>query len=376
MNKSLSIIFIFSFLVLEFTALFAQSVLIKNTTTRNYVDKIVELSWKELVHNYSISDSSQFIFVNQFGLEIPIQFEYFENGSINKVLALVSIPSKKSIRLKIINGRRKTYAPLVFARYVPERKDDFAWENNKVAFRMYGKSLQSTNENAHGIDVWAKRTRNLIIDNWYKNGDYHTDHGEGLDFYSVGTTLGAGNIAPYIADTVFYPGNYAHWKILEHGPLRLRFKLTYDSFSYKGVAVMLEKEIQLSAGDQFNKVTVSLNASDPVKVPMAVGIVRRKEGGYFNFDKHHNIATYWEPASIVNGSIGVGVIFSDNVDLKTTQSQQLFICSMYSLQQLVYYTGATWDKQGDFTTATTWKRFTRNFAKETRGKTGFKIRYQ
>lgn len=351
-------------------------IILKNHSTQDIKGQVIELSWKKLTHYYKLIDTTLFALEDKSGQEIPIQFESLPDGSIDKVLVFVSVPAKSNTILKVVKRTRKNYPSLVYGRYVPERKDDFAWENDRIAFRMYGKALQFTNENAHGIDVWAKRTNQLVINDWYKKNDYHKDHGEGLDFYSVGLTMGAGNIAPYIADTVFYPGNYTHWKILEHGPLRLRFTLTYDSFSYKGVAVMLEKEIQLSAGDQFNKVTVSLNASDPVKVPMAVGIVRRKEGGYFNFDKHHKIATYWEPASIVNGSIGVGVIFSDNVELKTTQSQQLFICSMHSLQQLVYYTGATWDKQGDFTTATTWKRVTRNFAKETRGKTSIKIRYQ
>ena len=28
--------------------------------------------------------------------------------------------------------------------YVPERKDDFAWENDKIAFRAYGKALRKT----------------------------------------------------------------------------------------------------------------------------------------------------------------------------------------------------------------------------------------
>jgi hypothetical protein len=314
--------------------------------------------------------------VNEIGKEVPIQFEYFEDGSIKKILTFVSIPAKGITRLKIIRQKRSAYSPLVFARYVPERKDDFAWENNKIAFRMYGKALQSTNENAHGIDVWAKRTDKLIINDWYKKSDYHTDYGEGLDFYSVGPTLGAGNIAPYLTDTVFYPGNYSAWKIVSQGPLRLRFKLTYDSFNYKGATVMLEKEIQLSAGDNFNKVTVSLYASEPLRVPMAVGIVRRKEGGDFSFDKQRKLATYWEPANIVNGSIGVGVIFTTGVQFKSMQTQYLFISNMNSLQKLIYYTGAAWDKQGDCKTVLSWKKLTRRFAKEIQGGVDLKIRYQ
>lgn len=39
----------------------------------------------------------------------------------------------------------------VYGRFVPERYDDFAWENDKIAFRMYGKSLEKVpNQNAWG----------------------------------------------------------------------------------------------------------------------------------------------------------------------------------------------------------------------------------
>jgi hypothetical protein len=47
------------------------------------------------------------------------------------------------------------------------------------------------------MDFWAKKTESLIIDKWYKDdlagvASYHEDHGEGLDFYKVGRTLGLG----------------------------------------------------------------------------------------------------------------------------------------------------------------------------------------
>ena len=41
----------------------------------------------------------------------------------------------------------------VFGRHVPERKDDFAWENDRIAFRMYGPALEADGEISSGIDV-------------------------------------------------------------------------------------------------------------------------------------------------------------------------------------------------------------------------------
>ena len=73
-----------------------------------------------------------------------------------------------------------------FCRFVPERMDDFAWESDRIAHRMYGPAL-ITGEGtiSSGVDVWVKSTRNMIINKWYKSGEYHADHGEGLDGYSV-----------------------------------------------------------------------------------------------------------------------------------------------------------------------------------------------
>ena len=60
-------------------------------------------------------------------------------------------------------------AARTFARYVPERIDDFAWENDKIAFRAYGPKARKGAENS-GIDCWLKRVEYPIIDKWYGKG--------------------------------------------------------------------------------------------------------------------------------------------------------------------------------------------------------------
>ena len=46
-----------------------------------------------------------------------------------------------------------------YGTFMPQRKDDFAWENDRIAFRVYGPSLERTGEISSGIDVWCKRVR-------------------------------------------------------------------------------------------------------------------------------------------------------------------------------------------------------------------------
>ena len=78
----------------------------------------------------------------------------------------------------------------VFA-YHQQKRDDIAWENRKVAFRTYGMGLQEIEEDfsSSGIDVWMKRVPELVITDWYADGHYHTDTGEGADFFSEAPSL-------------------------------------------------------------------------------------------------------------------------------------------------------------------------------------------
>lgn len=84
------------------------------------------------------------------------------------------------------SGIAQTNAPRTFARFVPERSDDFAWENDLIAFRAYGPALREGKENS-GIDCWLKRVNYPIINKWYVQSEqgksYHKDHGEGCDNY-------------------------------------------------------------------------------------------------------------------------------------------------------------------------------------------------
>ncbi len=66
--------------------------------------------------------------------------------------------------------------PLVFGRAIPERKDDFAWENKVVAYRIYGPALEATGEISSGIDVWSKRIPNFVVDSFYKQDHERCGH--------------------------------------------------------------------------------------------------------------------------------------------------------------------------------------------------------
>src|SRR5579884_2686345 len=82
-----------------------------------------------------------------------------------------------------------------YGRFVREREDDFAWENDRIAHRMYGKTLETWPQEpltSSAVDVWVKRVPRLVVNDWYMVDDYHRDHGEGGDFYNAGNSRGCG----------------------------------------------------------------------------------------------------------------------------------------------------------------------------------------
>ena len=114
------------------------------------------------------------------------------------LLLLVHLPAHGKLRVRLrVAPDAPALQTLVFGREAPERKDDFAWENQQVAYRIYGPALQATGEITSGIDVWSKRIPNFVIDSFYKRDaegarthnpalSYHIDNGQGLDSYLVG----------------------------------------------------------------------------------------------------------------------------------------------------------------------------------------------
>jgi len=118
----------------------------------------------------------------------------------------------------------------------PHANDDFAWESDRIGYRVYGPALRQETV-SNGIDVWLKRVRYPIIEKWYQPGaDYHADHGEGADLFKVGPTLGCGATAVCKDGKIHRGENFAKWRVLADGPVRTLFELEYDARPIDGGA--------------------------------------------------------------------------------------------------------------------------------------------
>ena len=168
-----------------------------------------------------------------------------------------SVPGGKKARYTVKTGTPEVFETRAYSRHVPERFDDFAWENDLIAGRIYGPALNTPR--TLGSDIWVKCTPRLVIDEWFAKDDYHHNHGEGMDCYKVANTLGGGALAPVWGKKVVIGDN---WQTLEHvcdGPVMSRTTLTY-SFPVGEMEASLKREFTVEAGSRFVKNVMTYDA--------------------------------------------------------------------------------------------------------------------
>lgn len=348
----------------------AQTITIENKSGNSYQGKVIAISWAKVKEAFSAADTANLKITDvATKAELVYQFEFLGEKEVQNLLIQVNLKPNGTLKLLLQKGKHAPFVTKTYGRFVPERKEDFAWENDKIAFRMYGKELEKTpKENAYGVDVWVKRTDRMIINERYRRGEYHVDHGDGMDYYHVGLTLGAGGIMPYLNDSIWYSKNYTSYKVLDNGPLRTTFQLGYDAWDVAGKQVTATKTISLDAGSQLNKVSVEYKYAEGENLPVVVGIIKRPEAGAVLLHEKAGILGYWEPEHGKDGTTGVGCIIPEAVTKMEIKRNQILAYSISKKDApFVYYAGAAWDRAGVITTETQWFDYLAQFRKNLSG---------
>ena len=248
-----------------------------------------------------------------------------------------------------------------FARHVPERFDDVAWENDRIAYRVYGPALEDHEKTGSGIDVWAKSTKALVIDRWYKSTSYHKDHGEGLDFYLVGQGRGCGGLGVWNGKALDVSRVWESHKILESGPDRASIELTYAPWTSGDRKAWETRRITLEAGSNLNRLESTIGSDRPDPLVVGIGISRRA-GDAAVLDRKRGLLSCWGSTQGPNGGIACGVLVDPPsvVDMVETPGDRLVLVKATPGKPFVYYAGAGWSKSG-FPNVEVWERYLREY---------------
>jgi hypothetical protein len=270
--------------------------------------------------------------------------------------------------------RTETVAPpfpvRAFARYVPERLDDFAWENDKIGHRTYGPALAAPADGSgkevlvtSGLDIWCKRVSYPIVDRWYNKGHdhYHHDEGEGMDMYNVGPSRGCGGTGVWDGRTLHVGGNYRTWRILANGPIRAVFELTYDTWMAGGVMVSETKRFTVDAGHNLDRIDSTFAITGAREVTIGIGLNKTPaDKGQeprietIPVEADGSLAQWIEQKT--NGSLGTALIVppADFIGFAEDDRNRLVLARAQAGRPLTYYAGAGWSKAGEFTTRQAW----------------------
>ena len=210
-----------------------------------------------------------------------------DDGTFDELIFQADFAPRETRRFTLSVGERRIARKdeyRAYGRFNRERRDDFAWENDRVAHRMYGAALETWKQEpltSSGLDVWVKRTPRLVINDWYMVDDYHRDTGEGADLYSVGRTRGCGGSGLWVDGKLYSAANFRNSRVLANGPLRVMFELMYEPFDAAGSKVTEMKRITLDAGHHLNRVEI-VSEGGPPNAALAAGI--RKNPGSLRAD--------------------------------------------------------------------------------------------
>jgi len=264
-------------------------------------------------------------------------------------------------------GFAETAEPRTFCRFVPERKDDFAWENDKIAFRAYGPALREGAEDS-GIDCWLKRVEYPIINKWYREAQegksYHVDHGEGSDPYHVGSSRGCGGLGLWMDGKLVTSDTFTDWEIIQCEPEKSVFVLHYE-YKVGGDIYNEQKQISIELGERLFDViaTFTKNGQPAAGLPIAVGLTTHEGKAEASSNVSEGWMACWEV--IEGGGLGTGVVMDPAAitEYKLIDSQgkdqghALLITKTDAAGQVKYRAGYGWEKAGDITTVAEWKEY-------------------
>jgi hypothetical protein len=301
------------------------------------------------------------------------------DGKSDVLLFQPSIKANETVKYSIVISDKKTDSVInyCYSRFVPERTDDYTWENNRVGFRTFGPVAQKMVEDgvkggtlSSGIDAWLKRVEYPIINTWYKRNDvkkgaYHKDHGEGLDNFHVGVSRGVGGTAVKVDDSYYFSRNFTSYKTITTGPIRTSFILTYATWDANGKQINETKHISLDYGQNLSRFEIDVKGTETI----STGLTLHKKEGVTNQNDANFWISHWE--TLDDSEVGTGIVttkpyFSGSekyVTPKKDESNHFLHLNVLD-NKVVFYSGFGWVKSKQFANQQEWENYLTDFSKK------------
>ena len=241
------------------------------------------------------------------------------------------------------------------------RHDDLLWENDRTAHRIYGHALEAVEPpSGSGIDSWAKNVVWPFADRQLRSGDQHAYQGEGLDYYNVGTSRGAGGLGIWYDNKLWTSRNFVRHRIQQSGGKVADFEVEYAPWPVDVDRKVWEtRRFTLPLGTQFTRMVSTISSDKPEPLIVGIGIGKRTTGadGTLTVDRERGVLSWWGPEHAVYGSMAVAIRVDPAMitEVRQDADNHLVLLKVTPGKPFVYYSGSAWNKgMGDFRTRAAW----------------------
>jgi len=301
-------------LAVSTTSLFALPpafLVLKNKSSLNRENELIVVTRSTLTSKVKNLQPGDYLTFSANGKTIPAQFDDVDgDGKWDEAVLVLSFAPKESVKLQLQASKNlpeyqqpvfahvrqkhknadQSFGPLVLKDTMPFNNPptDFskvalppyltegpAWENDKVAFRLYFDSRNCK-------DIYGKRIGGMVMDTVGANpkSSYHNFSNWGMDILRVGKSLGAGALAIRTktssnTDTLIRVGGNMikseTFHVVSDGPLRAMFDMTYACVINNKPFTIIERT-SIWKGQYFyqSDLTISgLSATDELVTGMA-----------------------------------------------------------------------------------------------------------
>lgn len=367
----------------------SMTVTVSNPTAHDRCD-VVELSADAVFSALGIAGGRQFLVLDGDNVERPYQLTH--DG---KVLFQAFVAPMQTATFTLKRGEPRAARLDCNGRIYPDREDDLTWENDKCAWRMYGPKMH--NKGVSGFDTFAKNVTYPVQDALYhseltsyavnarlkKAGrgsewaqlhrdvyTYHRDRGQGMDAYTVGTTLGAGAPALMDGGNLIMPDVYEKAEIIENGPLRFCVRLQM----YEQHGIRETRTFTQDKGTHLARVEVAYSGA-AAGTPVASGIVVHKsQPTAYAINKKAGYIAYSDALDTPqgqNGQLFIGCYYPEKMKALKYQplpeekaggiGHVLGITTLAADKPFTYYAGSAWSKY-DVPTMAVWEQLLQHYA--------------